>query len=96
MPATIYATTATAIGELVPAFREHGYLVFFGKTAPEELHDFCILHDVEHGQGFKLLRGFAQGLVLIIACLTFQAAKAVEVEVRIGDGQGVRHFLDHQ
>lgn len=51
MPQTIYSTTATAIGELVPAFREHGYLVFFGKTAPEELHDFCILHDVDHQEG---------------------------------------------
>jgi PTS system glucitol/sorbitol-specific IIA component len=23
-------------------------LVFFGANAPEELHDFCILHNVEH------------------------------------------------
>lgn len=48
MSQTIYATTATSIGELVPQFREAGYLVFFGANAPEELHDFCILHEVEH------------------------------------------------
>ena len=48
MSQTIYATTATSIGELVPSFREYGYLVFFGANAPEELHDFCILHKVEH------------------------------------------------
>ena len=48
MTKTIYATTTTSIGELVPTFREAGYLVFFGQNAPEELHDFCILHAVEH------------------------------------------------
>lgn len=46
MPITIYETKVTGIGELVPAFREAGYLVFFGANAPEELHDFCILHEV--------------------------------------------------
>ena len=56
MSQTIYATTATSIGDLVPSFREYGYLVFFGAAAPEELHDFCILHDVEH-QEDKLLPG---------------------------------------
>ena len=43
----IYKTTVDKIGELVPAFREQGMLVFFGANAPEELHDFCILHTVE-------------------------------------------------
>lgn len=50
MPIKIYETQVTAIGELVPAFREAGYLVFFGANAPEELHDFCILHEVEAKQ----------------------------------------------
>lgn len=44
----IYESTVFAIGDLVPAFREQGMLVFFGANAPEELHDFCILHKVEH------------------------------------------------
>jgi PTS system glucitol/sorbitol-specific IIA component len=44
----IYKTQVDKIGELVPAFREQGMLVFFGANAPEELHDFCILHTVEY------------------------------------------------
>ena len=48
MSVKIYQTTVNKIGELVPAFREQGMLVFFGANAPEELHDFCILHTVEH------------------------------------------------
>ncbi len=48
MTQTIYQTRVTAIGDLVPAFREQGMLVFFGANAPEELHDFCILHEVTH------------------------------------------------
>lgn len=47
MRVMIYKTTVDKIGELVPAFREQGMLVFFGANAPEELHDFCILHTVE-------------------------------------------------
>ena len=48
MTQTIYETQVTAIGDLVPTFREAGMLVFFGANAPEELHDFCILHEVIH------------------------------------------------
>jgi PTS system glucitol/sorbitol-specific IIA component len=44
---TVYSTTVTHIGELVESFRVAGYLVFFGANAPEELHDFCVLHEVE-------------------------------------------------
>ena len=43
----VYSTTVTAVGELVSDFREQGILVFFGEGAPEELHDFSILHKVE-------------------------------------------------
>jgi PTS system glucitol/sorbitol-specific IIA component len=43
----VYATTVTAVGELVPDFREQGVLVFFGLTAPIELHEFSILHKPE-------------------------------------------------
>ncbi|MEN9922808.1 MAG: hypothetical protein RIS09_322 [Actinomycetota bacterium] len=48
---TVYSTTAIKIGELVESFRVAGYLVFFGANAPEELHDFCILHEVESKSG---------------------------------------------
>lgn len=45
-----YSTTVTAVGQLIPEFRAQGLLVFFGEMAPEELHDFCLLHhpDVVH------------------------------------------------
>lgn len=46
MPKIIYETNITGIGDLVSAFRDAGYLVFFGANAPEELHEFCILHEV--------------------------------------------------
>jgi PTS system glucitol/sorbitol-specific IIA component len=39
-----YATEVTAVGPLIPEFRAQGLLVFFGEAAPEELHDFVILH----------------------------------------------------
>ena len=48
MTQTIYETQVTALGDLVPTFREAGMLVFFGANAPEELHEFCILHEVTH------------------------------------------------
>lgn len=43
----VYSTTVTAVGELVSDFRDQGILVFFGEGAPEELHDFSVLHKVE-------------------------------------------------
>lgn len=43
----VYSTTVTAVGELVSDFRNQGILVFFGEGAPEELHDFSVLHKVE-------------------------------------------------
>ena len=45
-----YSTVVTAVGALIPEFRAQGLLVFFGEMAPEELHDFCLLHapDVVH------------------------------------------------
>lgn len=48
---TLYHTTVTDIGELVPTFIEAGMLVFFGEGAPEELRDFCIMHQVTHQEG---------------------------------------------
>ena len=48
MPEVVYSTTITAVGALVPDFREQGILVFFGENAPEELHEFSILHKVDN------------------------------------------------
>jgi glucitol/sorbitol PTS system EIIA component len=39
-----YATEVVSVGALIPEFRAQGLLVFFGEMAPEELHDFCLLH----------------------------------------------------
>lgn len=44
MSQIVYSTTVTAVGELVPSFAEQGVLVFFGKNAPAELHEFSIIH----------------------------------------------------
>ena len=41
---TVYESTVTAVGSQVPAFLEHGILIFFGDTAPAELHDISVLH----------------------------------------------------
>lgn len=43
---TVYESTVTAVGNQVPAFLEHGILIFFGDQAPAELHDISVLHDV--------------------------------------------------
>jgi PTS system glucitol/sorbitol-specific IIA component len=40
----LYSTVVTAAGEMIPAFREQGLLIFFGELAPEELHDFVLRH----------------------------------------------------
>lgn len=44
---TVYDTTVTAVGSQVPAFLEHGILIFFGDQAPAELHDISVLHRVD-------------------------------------------------
>ncbi|WP_246278523.1 PTS glucitol/sorbitol transporter subunit IIA [Phytohabitans rumicis] len=44
MEVTRYATEVTAVGALVPDFVEQQILVFFSDAAPEELHDFSVLH----------------------------------------------------
>jgi PTS system glucitol/sorbitol-specific IIA component len=45
--ATVYDTTVTAVGSQVPAFLEHGILIFFSDEAPAELHDISVLHHVD-------------------------------------------------
>ena len=47
MSKVVYSSTVTAVGDLVPEFRDQGILVFFGEDAPAELHEFSILHKVE-------------------------------------------------
>jgi len=39
-----YATVVTAVGAQVPDFAAEGLLVWFGEGAPEELHEFSVLH----------------------------------------------------
>jgi PTS system glucitol/sorbitol-specific IIA component len=44
----VYSSTFTAVGRQVAEFVEgHGILVLFASDAPDELHDFAALHDVE-------------------------------------------------
>ncbi len=48
MSEVVYSSTVTAVGALVADFREQGLLVWFGENAPEELHEFSILHKVDN------------------------------------------------
>ena len=47
---TVYESTVTAVGGQVPAFLEHGILIFFGDQSPTELHDISVLHRVAIGE----------------------------------------------
>lgn len=40
-----YETTVTQVGPMAVEFAAEGILVFFGTEAPEELHEFSILHE---------------------------------------------------
>ena len=40
----VYESTVTAVGEQVKAFLDHGLLIFFADSAPEELHDMSVRH----------------------------------------------------
>jgi len=39
-----YSTVVTAVGSMVPEFTAEGLLVWFAEGAPEELHEFSVLH----------------------------------------------------
>jgi glucitol/sorbitol PTS system EIIA component len=39
-----YASTVEAVGQLIPDFRAQGLLIFFGESAPPELHQLVIRH----------------------------------------------------
>jgi PTS system glucitol/sorbitol-specific IIA component len=40
----LYATTVTAVGEMVDDFRRQGVVILFGEQAPEELWEFSVRH----------------------------------------------------
>jgi PTS system glucitol/sorbitol-specific IIA component len=40
----VYESTVTAVGDQVQAFLDHGLLIFFADSAPEELHDMSVRH----------------------------------------------------
>jgi PTS system glucitol/sorbitol-specific IIA component len=39
-----YVTQVTAVGPLFADFRAQGLVILFGEMAPEELHEFVVLH----------------------------------------------------
>lgn len=41
----VYSTTITAIGEFAPAFYEEKLMILFKENAPEELAEYCVLHN---------------------------------------------------
>lgn len=56
-----YETTIVSVGPMAVEFAAEGILVFFGEDAPEELHEFAIIHkhtpnieDVAVGDVFEL------------------------------------------
>ena len=58
---TRYATVVTQVGPLVRQFVEKGMLVFFGESAPKELHDFSVLHRPDVSTG-----GLSVGDVIVL------------------------------
>jgi PTS system glucitol/sorbitol-specific IIA component len=43
-PRVVYESSITAVGEQVPAFLDHGLLIFFADESPAELHDMSVRH----------------------------------------------------
>ena len=43
----MYKSKVIEIGELVPQFAEQQLVVIFGPTAPDELKEICVIHEVE-------------------------------------------------
>lgn len=42
---TKYQATVASVGQMAAEFAAEGILIFFGPSAPEELHDFAIITD---------------------------------------------------
>jgi PTS system glucitol/sorbitol-specific IIA component len=58
----VYNTTITTIGGLVPAFYEEKLMILFKENAPEELAEYCVLHDKN-----EVLDIVKEGDILVIA-----------------------------
>jgi PTS system glucitol/sorbitol-specific IIA component len=69
-----YSTVVTRVGPLVKDFVTEGRLVLFAEGAPEELHDFSVLHAPD--EGFEEVR---VGDSLIIGAATFRVTALGEV-----------------
>jgi PTS system glucitol/sorbitol-specific IIA component len=69
-----YETTVVAVGEMAAEFAAEGILVFFGQDAPEELHEFAIIH--EHKE---LLAPVEPGDVIEIAGVRFPVTAVGDV-----------------
>ncbi len=61
-----YEATVSSVGEMAAAFAAEGMLVFFGPSAPEELHEFAIITDVGRLDGQVVA-----GDVLVLADQSF-------------------------
>lgn len=69
-----YKSVVTSVGPLVPDFVEQGVLVLFAEGAPEELHEFSVLHRPE--PGFDEVRA---GDVVHIADVAFRVTAVGDV-----------------
>jgi len=49
MAKTKYKTTVLYLGELASEFIDESIMVFFGKEAPEELHEHAVVHEETTG-----------------------------------------------
>jgi PTS system glucitol/sorbitol-specific IIA component len=63
----IYKTTLTNIGELVSVFNKEKLIIIFKDSVPEELADYCVLH-----QGNEVLGFIKQGDILVVAGLEYK------------------------
>ncbi len=70
----IYQTEVTSVGPMAIEFAAEGILVLFGSNAPEELHEFAIIH--EHSPN---ARDVAPGDVVEIGGASFEVTGVGEV-----------------
>lgn len=70
----VYETEVTAVGPMAVEFAAEGILVFFGSDAPEELHEFAIIH--EHSPN---TRDVVPGDVIEIGGETFEVTGVGDV-----------------
>lgn len=63
----IYETEVVSVGPMATEFAAEGILVFFGTNAPEELHEFAIIHEHTPNE-----RGVSPGDVVEIGGVGFK------------------------